>query len=221
VTGGTAAAVGQPFNVVTTSTRSTGTATVRPDLIGDPSVVGSATQWFNNSVCDPRIAAGATGACTSSSVFALPINAAGVTHFGNLPRGAILSPGFSDTDFSLIKNVKLAGSAQRPATRRGVQPVQRLEPRDSGRTALVGSTAFGVITSTRFPTGDSGSARQVQFRGEVPLLVNEGTESTATEGTEDTEVTGGAEQRDERKRFSRGRPASGPAAGPSRATQTT
>jgi hypothetical protein len=26
----------------------------------------------------------------------------------------------------------------------------------------VGSTSFGVITGTRFPTGDSGSARQVQ-----------------------------------------------------------
>ena len=32
-----------------------------------------------------------------------------------------------------------------------------------GRIATVGSTAFGVITNTRFPTGDSGSARQVQF----------------------------------------------------------
>jgi hypothetical protein len=32
-----------------------------------------------------------------------------------------------------------------------------------GRIATVGSTSFGVITNTRFPTGDSGSARQVQF----------------------------------------------------------
>ena len=32
-----------------------------------------------------------------------------------------------------------------------------------GRTAQVGSTAFGVITNTRFPTGDSGSSRQMQF----------------------------------------------------------
>ena len=27
----------------------------------------------------------------------------------------------------------------------------------------VGSTSFGLITSTRLPTGDSGSARQIQF----------------------------------------------------------
>ena len=32
-----------------------------------------------------------------------------------------------------------------------------------GRIASVGSTSFGVITNTRFPTGDSGSARQIQF----------------------------------------------------------
>jgi hypothetical protein len=36
-----------------------------------------------------------------------------------------------------------------------------------GRTAAVGSTSFGVITNTRFPTGDSGSARQVQFAVKV------------------------------------------------------
>jgi hypothetical protein len=27
----------------------------------------------------------------------------------------------------------------------------------------VGSTSFGIITNTRFPTGDSGSSRQMQF----------------------------------------------------------
>jgi len=32
-----------------------------------------------------------------------------------------------------------------------------------GRIAATSSTSFGVITNTRFPTGDSGSARQVQF----------------------------------------------------------
>jgi hypothetical protein len=32
-----------------------------------------------------------------------------------------------------------------------------------GRVAQVGSSNFGVITNTRFPTGDSGSSRQVQF----------------------------------------------------------
>jgi len=31
------------------------------------------------------------------------------------------------------------------------------------RTAVPNGTAFGVITATRLPTGDSGSARQIQF----------------------------------------------------------
>jgi hypothetical protein len=32
-----------------------------------------------------------------------------------------------------------------------------------GLTFSPTSTTFGVITSTRFPTGDFGSARQIQF----------------------------------------------------------
>ena len=31
------------------------------------------------------------------------------------------------------------------------------------RIAVPGGTAFGVISGTRFPTGDSGVARQIQF----------------------------------------------------------
>ena len=154
---------GNPLNIVTNINTFTGTATVRPDLIGDPSIVGSATQWFNNSVCDPRVAAAGAGACTSSSVFALPITAAGVTHFGNLPRNAILGPGFSDTDLSLIKNVKLSGSARVQLRVEVFNLFDIANLGQPGRTALVGSTAFGVITNTRFATGDSGSSRQVQF----------------------------------------------------------
>ena len=37
----------------------------------------------------------------------------------------------------------------------------------AARTATVGSTSFGVITATRLPTGDSGSARQLQFAMKV------------------------------------------------------
>jgi len=32
-----------------------------------------------------------------------------------------------------------------------------------GRVAQQGSATFGVIQSTRFPTGDFGSSRQIQF----------------------------------------------------------
>ena len=154
---------GNPLNIVTNINTFTGLATIRPDLVGSESIVGSPTQWFNNTVCDPRIAAGGVGACTSSSVYALPINAAGVTHFGNLPRNSIIGPAFSDTDLSLIKNVKLTGAARVQLRVEVFNVFNVANFGNPGRTALVGSTAFGVITNTRFATGDSGSSRQVQF----------------------------------------------------------
>ena len=81
---------------------------LRPDLIGDPAVIGDPNQWFANSVCDPRSA----GSCTSSSVFALPVSADGTFHFGSLGRNAVYGPGFGNTDFSVIKNVGLAGASR-------------------------------------------------------------------------------------------------------------
>jgi hypothetical protein len=91
----TQAQTGSPVHIVTGINTFNGVNnTLRPDLIGDPSIIGSATQWFNNAVCDPRIATGA-GSCTSSSVFALPVSSSGVFHFGNLGRNAVYGPGFS------------------------------------------------------------------------------------------------------------------------------
>jgi hypothetical protein len=165
------AQTGNPLNIVTNIATITGTATVRPDLIGalpaidphannDPNGFPVSYQWFNGAnVCDPRIA----GSCTSSSVFALPYNAAGVAHFGNLGRNAIYGPGFADTDFSIVKNVTLQGSARVQLRVEVFNLFNQANFGQPGRMATVGSTSFGVITNTRFPTGDSGSARQVQF----------------------------------------------------------
>src|SRR5207302_363358 len=107
------AQTGNPLNVITNITTITGVSSVRPDLIGalptitpapvlDP-VTGAVTSytWFaggGNTVCDPRATAPASQQCTSASVFALPYNAAGVAHFGNLPRNSIIGPAFGDTD---------------------------------------------------------------------------------------------------------------------------
>ena len=159
----TQAQTGSPVNVVTAISTFTGvTNTVRPDLIGDPSILGSTTQWFNNTVCDPRIASGA-GSCGAGSVFALPVNAAGVTHFGNLGRNAIIGPGFGNTDLSIIKNLALVGGARVQFRVEAFNIFNQANFGLPGRIASVGSTSFGVITNTRFPTGDSGSARQVQL----------------------------------------------------------
>jgi hypothetical protein len=173
------AQTGNPFNIVTNITTITGTATVRPDLVGAlPAIVPTPNldkngfpvsyQWFDSStVCDPRIAAGAAGACTSSSIFALPYNAAGVAHFGNLGRNVLYGPGFGNTDFSVIKNVTLQGSARVQLRVEVFNLFNQANLGQPGRTATVGSTSFGVISNTRFPTGDSGSARQIQFAAKV------------------------------------------------------
>jgi carboxypeptidase family protein/TonB-dependent receptor-like protein len=155
----TQAQTGSPVNVVVASGTFTGvTNSVRPDLIGDASIIGSATPWFNNTVCDPS-----RGPCAAGTVFALPVNAAGVGHFGNLGRNAILGPGFGNTDFSVIKNLAVAGSARVQFRAEVFNLFNQANLGLPGRIAAVGSTSFGVITNTRFPTGDSGSARQVQF----------------------------------------------------------
>ena len=166
------AQTGNPVNLLTNITTITGVSSVRPDLIGalpaivatpvlDP-VTGAVTsyQWFgSNTVCDPRVA----GSCTASTPFALPYSAAGVAHFGSLPRNAIYGPGFGDTDLSLIKNVTLSGSARVQLRIEVFNLFNQANLGQPGRTATLPSTSFGVISATRFPTGDSGSARQAQF----------------------------------------------------------
>ena len=162
ITGVVQAQTGSPFNVTTNINTFTGVANVRPDLIGNATIVGKPAQWFNSTVCDPRIASGA-GACDGNSVFALPVSPSGVFHFGNMPRNAILSPAFYDTDLSLIKNITVKGRARAQLRIEVFNVFDQANLGLPGRVATVGSTAFGVITNTRFPTGDSGSARQIQF----------------------------------------------------------
>jgi len=170
------AQTGNPFNIITNITTITGVSSVRPDLIGalpsinphpnnDANGFPVSYQWFDGqtTVCDPRIAAPAAGSCNASSVFALPYNAAGVAHFGSLDRNVMYGPGFGNTDFSIIKNLKLQGSARAQFRVEVFNLFNQANLGQPGRTAAVGSTSFGVISNTRFPTGDSGSSRQVQF----------------------------------------------------------
>jgi hypothetical protein len=91
------------------------------------------------------------------------VSAGGVFHFGNVGRNSIVGPGFSNTDLSLIKNLTMAGSVRLQFRVEAFNVFNQANLGLPGRVATVGSTSFGVITNTRFPTGDSGSARQVQF----------------------------------------------------------
>jgi hypothetical protein len=149
---------GNPINLLTNIANFTGNANVRPDLVGAITVDGRPDHWFSTEVCDPRIA----GSCTASSVFALPVSAGGAFHFGNLPRNAIIGPRFFNTDVSLVKKTKVGRSTVefRAEVFNVFNHPNFGQP---GRIATVGSTSFGVITATRFPTGDSGVARQVQL----------------------------------------------------------
>ena len=167
------AQTGNPLNIVTNISTITGSSTVRPDLIGalpssnphpnnDVNGFPVSYNWFDGTtVCDPRSTS--TTPCTSSSVFALPYNAAGVAHFGNLGRNVLYGPGFGNTDFSIIKNIPITGNARAQLRVEFFNLFNQANFGQPGRTVTAGSTSLGVITNTRFPTGDSGSARQIQF----------------------------------------------------------
>jgi hypothetical protein len=154
----TQAQSGNPLNIVTNIGTFTGVVnSLRPDLVGTIDVTGTPNQWFSNTVCDPRL-----GSC-AGAVFALPVSAAGAYHFGNLGRNAVVGPPFYNTDISLVKNTKLAGTTILQFRCEAFNVFNHPNLGQPGRIATVGSTAFGVIVNTRFPTGDSGSSRQVQF----------------------------------------------------------
>ena len=83
--------------------------------------------------------------------------------FVNLGRNAFYGPGFSNTDLSIVKNLALTGAARLQFRIEAFNVFNQANLGLPGRIASVGSTSFGLTTNTRFPTGDSGSARQVQL----------------------------------------------------------
>jgi hypothetical protein len=91
------------------------------------------------------------------------VNNQSVFHFGSLGRNTITGPGFANTDFSLLKTTKLSESVRVQFRAEIFDIFNHANFGQPGRVAQVGSSNFGVITNTRFPTGDSGSSRQVQF----------------------------------------------------------
>jgi hypothetical protein len=86
-----------------------------------------------------------------------------VFHFGSLGRNVIIGPRFNNTDFSVIKNTKLTETTRVQFRAEFFDIFNHANFGQPGRVAQVGSTDFGVIRTTRFATGDSGSSRQIQF----------------------------------------------------------
>ena len=97
-------------------------------------------------------------------VFSSPCTGSGATLAcspGNEGRNTIVGPNFLDTDFSLIKRTKIT---ERIGTEFRAEAFDIFNHPSFGDPNLnFGSATFGVITSTRFPTGDFGSSRQLQF----------------------------------------------------------
>jgi hypothetical protein len=129
---------GNPFNVVTSNSTVNGVAnTLRPDVSGPVETTGDVDGWFDTSVFSA------------------------VPRFGNLGRNVIIGPGFNNTDFAVIKNTNL-GESWKLQFR--AEFFDLFNHANFGRPGnVVGTPSFGRITSTRFPTGESGSSRQIQF----------------------------------------------------------
>jgi len=146
----------------------TGLATLRPD-VGAPITIspvaattGNGVQWFPNLVCDPRPG----GSCPAGAVAILPVafvSGKTIYHFGSFGRNTIIGPSFNNTDFSIIKRTKVGENKIIEFRWEIFDLFNHANFGQPGRTAQVGSTTFGVITNTRFATGDSGSSRQMQF----------------------------------------------------------
>jgi hypothetical protein len=137
---------GNPVNIVVQDATFTGVpSTVRPDLTGAITYPHTTKHWF-----DP-------------SGFAFPGTGGTVTHFGNLPRNAVDGPTFSNTDFTVQKTTAITESKRLQFRADMFDVFNHPNLGQPGRIAMAGSTKFGKISNTRFPGGDSGSSRQVQF----------------------------------------------------------
>jgi hypothetical protein len=123
-------------NIVVSNSTVNGVAnTLRPDVSGPIDVIGNVDRWFDSSVFIP------------------------VARFGNLGRNVVIGPRFDNVDFSVIKNTSLSESVDLQFR---AEFFDVFNHANFGRPGnVVGTPSFGRITSTRFPTGESGSSRQI------------------------------------------------------------
>ena len=171
---------GSPISLINgvSSTTFTGVSTNRPDQIGPVTIANQVItdptssqvgliQWLApNSVCDPR-----AGACAAGTSYAIPVtsvNGVSIFHFGNMRRNSVPGPDFKNLDLSLAKTTRIT---ERLRLELRVEAFDLANHPNFGfanstRTATTAAT-FGVINSTRFPNGDSGSARQLQFAAKM------------------------------------------------------
>jgi hypothetical protein len=158
--------------------------TVRPDLLHPVTGTGNPSQYFSNAaVCQnfngtPSGGAPAIPNCagTPNAAFAIPCTfsnvptkaggnvypvIAGSCHPGSLGRDAIIGPNFLNTDFSVTKNTKITEKLNLQFRSEMFDVFNH--PNFGNPVLTTTSGSFGTIQATRFPTGDFGSSRQIQF----------------------------------------------------------
>jgi hypothetical protein len=139
---------------------------LRPDLLAPVTVTGNPAQWFSNPlVCTEAAQTGITQplcSATPNAAFGLPLGTTPAgDHFGDIGRNVFTGPKFVNADLSLVKNTKLT---ERMNLQFRTEAFDVLNHPNFGNPNLnAQSSTFGRITSTRFPTGDFGSARQLQL----------------------------------------------------------
>jgi hypothetical protein len=158
--------------------------TVRPDQLLPVSSTNKPGQFYSNAtLCEPFDGAPTGGApaipdcaTTTNAAFAVPCTFSdipttpggktypivpGTCHPGSAGRDSLPGPKFVNTDFSIVKNTKLTERLNLQFRTEVFDLFNHPNFGDPTNTAT--SAAFGKILSTRFPVGDFGSARQIQF----------------------------------------------------------
>ena len=135
---------GSPINIVTSNSTVNGVGnTLRPDVSGPITMLNTVEKWFDTSVFTA------------------------VPRFGNLGRNVVIGPGFKNTDLAIIKSTKLNETVRMQFR---VEFFDLFNHANFGTPGnIVGTPAFGQITSTRFQTGESGSSRQIQFAVKITI----------------------------------------------------
>ena len=152
---------GNPLNVTLTNNGYTGNATLRPTVLTKNYSTGRGVTnasglvpFINASVCSTPVAG-----CS------LYIQPAG---FGNLQRNGLSGPKFEDTDMSLQKTTKLAERASLLLRIDAFDIFNHVNFSNPNTTASVApGNTFGLISATRSPIGDAGSARQLQLAAKL------------------------------------------------------
>jgi hypothetical protein len=158
--------------------------TVRPDRLKTVTGTGNPSQYFTDAVlCEPfnGVPSGKAPvipacATTPNAAFAVPCTfnstpttpgggtyliVPGSCHPGSLGRDSITGPDFLNTDFSVTKNTKIT---ERFSLQFRTEMFDLFNHPNFGNPVLTATSgSFGIIQSTRFPTGDFGSSRQIQF----------------------------------------------------------